>query len=79
MAEKLGRKEARAIVDGMMDKAERLGLKKFAVAVVDPGGQMVHFARTDDAVPLNVRMSYNKAYTSSVWGTDTRKSGILAA
>lgn len=71
MAEKLGRRESRAIVDCMLDEAEKRGFR-FAVAVVDPGGHMIAAGRTDGATPLNVRMANMKAYTSVMWGEDTK-------
>lgn len=71
MAERLGLKEARAIVDAMLTEAESRGLK-FSVAVVDAGGDLIHLARMDGASALNARMSYNKAYTATKWQRDTK-------
>ena len=71
MAVKLGLKEARVIVDTMLAQAEQRGIK-FAAAVVDAGGDLIHLARMDGASALNARMSYNKAYTATKWQMDTR-------
>lgn len=71
MAEKLGRTQARAVVDCMLDEAEKRGFE-FAVAVVDPGGHMIAAGRTDGATPLNVRMANMKAFTSVMWHSDTK-------
>lgn len=71
MAERLGLKEARVIVDTMLEEADKRGIK-FAAAVVDAGGDLVHLARMDGASALNARMSYNKAYTATKWQMDTR-------
>lgn len=71
MAERLGLKEARLIVDAMLEEAAKRGLK-FAAAVVDAGGDLVHMSRMDGASALNARMSYNKAYTATKWQRDTR-------
>ncbi|MBB6469135.1 uncharacterized protein GlcG (DUF336 family) [Aminobacter lissarensis] len=71
MAEKLGRIESRAVVDRMLDEAEKRGFE-FAVAVVDPSGHIISAGRTDGATALNVRMAYNKAYTSIIWQADTK-------
>ena len=72
MAEKLGRREAQSVVDCMLDEAERRGFA-FAVAVVDPAGNLIAFGRTgDDCVPLFVRMAQMKAYTAATWGQDTK-------
>ena len=71
MAEKLGLKEARAIVDAMLQAATEKGLK-FSAAVVDAGGELIHLSRMDGASALNARMSYNKAYTATKWQSDTK-------
>ena len=70
MAERLGLNEARIIVDAMLEAAANQGLK-FAAAVVDAGGDLVHLARMDGASALNARMSY-KAYTATKWQRDTK-------
>jgi glc operon protein GlcG len=71
MAAKLGLKEARLVVDTMLSEAEKRGIK-FAGAVVDAGGDLIHLARMDGATALNARMAYNKAYTATKWQMDTR-------
>ena len=71
MADRLGLKEARAIVDLMLAEAEKRGLN-FAVAVVDAGGELIHMARMDGASALNARMCFNKAYTAAKWRRDTK-------
>lgn len=71
MAAKLGLKEARLIVDTMLSEAEKRGIK-FAGAVVDAGGDLIHLSRMDGATALNARMAYNKAYTATKWQMDTR-------
>lgn len=71
MAEKLGLVEARFIVDVMLEEAAKRGIK-FAAAVVDYGGDLVHLSRMDGATALNARMSYNKAYTATKWQMDTK-------
>ncbi|MEQ9640066.1 MAG: heme-binding protein [Alphaproteobacteria bacterium] len=71
MAERLDLKAARTIVDAMLAEAETRGLK-FAAAVVDAGGDLIHLARMDGASALNARMSHNKAYTATKWQRDTK-------
>ena len=71
MADKLGLNEARAIVDAMLEAAAHKGLK-FAAAVVDAGGDLIHLSRMNGTSALNARMSYNKAYTATKWQNDTR-------
>lgn len=71
MPKKLGLSAARMIVDTMLDEAAKRNIK-FAAAVVDAGGDLIHLGRMDGASGLNARMSYNKAYTASKWQMDTR-------
>jgi glc operon protein GlcG len=71
MADRLGLEEARAIVDAMLAEAAKQGLK-FAAAVVDAGGDLIHLSRMDGASALNARMSHNKAYTAVKWQRDTK-------
>jgi uncharacterized protein GlcG (DUF336 family) len=71
MADRLGLEEARAIVDAMLKAASERGLK-FAAAVVDAGGDLIHLSRMNGASALNARMSYNKAYTATKWQRDTK-------
>lgn len=71
MADRLGLKEAREIVDAMLKAAAEKGLK-FSAAVVDAGGDLIHLSRMDGASALNARMSYNKAYTATKWQNDTK-------
>ncbi|MCB1747907.1 MAG: heme-binding protein [Gammaproteobacteria bacterium] len=71
MANKLDLDAARLIVDTMLNEAGSRGIK-FAAAVVDAGGDLIHLARMDGASALNARMSHNKAYTAVKWQMDTR-------
>jgi uncharacterized protein GlcG (DUF336 family) len=71
MADRLGLQEARAIVNAMLDEAQKRGLT-FSAAVVDMGGDLIHLSRMDGASALNARMSYNKAYTAAKWRRDTK-------
>lgn len=71
MADRLGLQEARAIVNAMLDEAQKRDLT-FSAAVVDMGGDLIHLSRMDGASALNARMSYNKAYTAAKWRRDTK-------
>ena len=53
MAARLGRQEARTVIDAMLQAAIDRKLE-FAAAVVDPGGELIAMARTDGASALNV-------------------------
>ena len=71
MATRLGLDEARMIVDVMLAEAQQRDIK-FAAAVVDAGGDLIHLSRMNGASALNARMSYNKAYTATKWQMDTK-------
>ncbi len=71
MANRLGRREALAVIDAMLQAAIERKLE-FAAAVVDPGGELIGMARTDGASALNARMCVNKAYTAVKWLRDTK-------
>lgn len=71
MAARLGRQEARTVIDAMLQAAIDRKLE-FAAAVVDPGGELIAMARTDGASALNARMCVNKAYTAVKWLRDTK-------
>ena len=71
MANRLGRREALAVIDAMLHAAIERKLE-FAAAVVDPGGELIAMARTDGASALNARMCVNKAYTAVKWLRDTK-------
>jgi uncharacterized protein GlcG (DUF336 family) len=71
MSSKLGLEQARAVVEAILKAASDRGLY-FAAAVVDSGGELIHFARMDGASPLNARMAINKAYTATQWRQDTK-------
>jgi glc operon protein GlcG len=71
MVNKLRLVEARAVVEAILQAASERGLN-FAAAVVDSGGELIHFARMDGASPLNARMAINKAYTATKWRQDTK-------
>jgi len=72
MANKLGLAEARLAVEAMLKAASERGLN-CAAAVVDSGGELIHFARMDGASPLNARMAVNKAYTAAKWLRSTKE------
>lgn len=71
MPGKLGLREARAVIDAMLQAATERKLN-FAAAVVDSGGELISMSRTDGASALNARMSVNKAYTAVKWLRDTK-------
>ena len=69
---------AQAIVQAAMDKAESLGAR-VSVAVVDPGGNLVAFARMDGAEIAGPTLAVDKAYTAVSNWISTRELSVLAA
>lgn len=57
-------KDAKLIVDGIVDKAQRLQ-KAAVVAVTDGYGELIAFARMDGAPLASIRIAQNKAWTAA--------------
>jgi uncharacterized protein GlcG (DUF336 family) len=75
-AKSLGLKEARKIVDAIIEAAEKditdtVEGRPMGTAVVDRHGDLVCFARMDGASPLTVHMSIYKAQTAMLIKRDT--------
>ena len=57
-------KDAKLIVDAIVDKALQLG-KSAVVAVTDAHGELIAFARMDEAPLASIRIAANKALTAA--------------
>ena len=57
-------KDAKLIVDAIVDKAQQLG-KSAVVAVTDAHGELISFARMDGAPLASIRIAANKAWTAA--------------
>jgi glc operon protein GlcG len=57
-------KDAKLIVDAIIDKALQLG-KSAVVAVTDAHGELIAFARMDGAPLASIRIAANKAWTAA--------------
>lgn len=57
-------KDAKLIVDAIVDKAMQLG-KSAVVAVTDAHGELIAFARMDGAPLASIRIAANKAWTAA--------------
>jgi glc operon protein GlcG len=57
-------KDAKLIVDAIVDKALQLG-KSAVVAVTDAHGELIAFARMDGAPLASIRIAANKAWTAA--------------
>ncbi|WP_370297668.1 heme-binding protein [Ammoniphilus sp. YIM 78166] len=68
MTSELSSKMAEAAVK----RASQLGIK-INVAILDDGGQLVHFHRMDQAPILSIEIAQNKAYTAVAFGLPTHE------
>ena len=67
----LGLKEARKIVDAIIDASEKSEGLPMAAAVVDRHGDLVYFERMDGATPITARMAVTKCYSAMEFLRDT--------
>jgi len=70
-AKSLELKEARKIVDAIIDAAEKSEGQPMAAAVVDRHGDLVYLARMDGATPITARMCVTKCYSAMELLRDT--------
>ena len=66
--------DAKKIVDLIVDRARLLG-KSVVVAVADPHGELVAFARMDGAPISSIRIAANKAWTAARERKTTKEIG----
>ena len=66
--------EARKIIDLIVEKAAQMQ-KAVAVAVADPHGELIAFARMDGAPISSIRIAANKAYTAARERKTTKEIG----
>lgn len=71
----LGMHEARMAIGVVLAKADELPQRPIVVAVVDPEGELVAFARMDGAGYLARSMALRKAYTAARMGSDSGAFG----
>jgi len=66
--------DAKKIIDLIVEKATQLQ-KSLVVAVADPHGELVAFARMDGAPISSIRIAMNKAYTAARERKPTKEIG----
>jgi glc operon protein GlcG len=66
--------DARKIIDLIVDKATQMQ-KSVVVAVADPHGELIAFARMDGAPISSIRIAANKAYTAARERKTTKEIG----
>ena len=69
--------DARRALDGAIAKATQIGVP-MNVAIVDAGGNLLAFARMDDAWLGSIDIAQNKAYTARAFDMPTKDLAPLA-
>jgi uncharacterized protein GlcG (DUF336 family) len=70
--------QAQTIVSAAMKEGRKLGLKPISVAVLDPGGHLVAFAREDSSSNLRPQIAMAKASGALALGVSSRTIGEMA-
>ncbi|MET0374623.1 MAG: heme-binding protein [Rhizorhabdus sp.] len=76
---KISLKDANAIIGAAFDKAAELGLKPLTIAVLDPGGHLIAFARSDASSTLRPQIAMGKAGGALALGVSSRTVAAMAA
>lgn len=71
--------QANAAIVGAFAKGRELGLKPLSVAVVDAGGHLIAFQRSDTASFARAQIAAGKAAGALALGVSSRKVGEMAA
>jgi uncharacterized protein GlcG (DUF336 family) len=79
MMEKLTLDIANGILAGALIKGRELGLKPLSVAVLDAGGHLIAFQRSDGASTLRPQIAIAKAAGALALGISSRRIGEMAA
>ncbi|MDH7974710.1 heme-binding protein [Sphingomonas sp. AR_OL41] len=70
--------QANAIIAAAFAKGAELGFKPLAIAVLDPGGHLIAFARADGTSTLRPQIAMAKAGGALGMGMSSRKIGEMA-
>jgi uncharacterized protein GlcG (DUF336 family) len=70
--------QAKAIIVGAVAKGKEAGLKPLTVAVVDAGGWLIAFERSDGAPNLRPAVAIGKAAAAVGLGVSSRQVGQMA-
>jgi len=70
--------QANAVIDGTLAEGLRAGLKPLTVAVVDTGGQLIAFQRSNGSPSLRPAIAVGKAAGAVGLGVSSRRVGEMA-
>ena len=76
---KISLEQANVIIAAAFDKGAELGLKPLTIAVLDPGGHLIAFARSDTASIIRPQIAMGKAGGALALGISSRAIGDMAA
>ena len=79
MLNKISLTHANMIIAEVFAKGTELKLKPLTVAVLDPGGHLIAFARADTASNLRPQIAMGKAGGALALGVSSRVIGTMAA
>src|SRR6185295_6128729 len=71
--------QANAIITAAFAKGAELSLKPLGIAVLDPGGHLIAFARADGSSTLRPQIALGKAGGALGMGMSSRRIGEMAA
>ena len=71
--------QAQAIIAGALGKGSELGLKPLSIAVLDAGGHLIAFARSDRSSNFRAQIAMGKATGALGLGVSSRKIGDMAS
>lgn len=71
--------QANAVIAAALAHGAELGLKPLSVAVLDPGGHLIAFQRTDASSTLRPQIALGKAGGALALGMSSRKVADVAA
>jgi uncharacterized protein GlcG (DUF336 family) len=70
--------QANAVIDGVLAKGQQADLKPLTVAVVDTGGQLIAFQRSNGSPNLRPAIAIGKAAGAVGLGVSSRRAGEMA-
>jgi uncharacterized protein GlcG (DUF336 family) len=79
MLNRISLAQANTIIAAAFAKGEELGLKPLTIAVLDPGGHLIAFARPDTASIIRPQIAMGKAGGALALGVSSRTIGTMAA
>ena len=71
-------RKAKIIIRKALEKGKELGFKPLSVAVLDAGGHLIAFERSDGAAPGRVAIATGKAYGAVMLGMAGREQMVRA-